>query len=98
MPLVSVGKPGSPYIPVVLDRLDDESERRADTVDILVHDLLHNGRLSRVVQTPDAVSPQVDRQFVATHSMRMRISLSFRRAFRNIESILRRSIPENWVS
>jgi hypothetical protein len=28
----------------------------ADAVDILVHDLLHDSRLSRVVQTPNAVS------------------------------------------
>ena len=48
----------SQNIPVVLDRLDDEAERRADAVDVLAHDLLHNSRLSCIVQAPCLVSSQ----------------------------------------
>lgn len=43
---VMVGHSNPPFI---VDSLDDETESRADGVDILAHDLLDNGRLARIV-------------------------------------------------
>ena len=44
------------HIPVVLYRLDDEAQCWADTVHVLVHDLLHNGCLSCIVQATSTVN------------------------------------------
>jgi hypothetical protein len=38
-------------IPVKIDRLDDKAQRRADSGDILVHDLFDDGRLASIVET-----------------------------------------------
>lgn len=43
-------------LPLVVDSLDDETERRADGVDILSHNLFDNCRLSCIVQAPDDFS------------------------------------------
>lgn len=44
------------YIPIVVNRLDDEPKRWADAVDVLIHNLLYDGRLARIVETPGTVS------------------------------------------
>lgn len=37
-------------LPVIVDRLDNETQRRADAVHIFIHDLLDNRRLTGVVE------------------------------------------------
>lgn len=49
-------------IPVILDCLDNKSQSWADAVHVFVHDLLHNRRLSRIVETPAEVSLQQTKQ------------------------------------
>lgn len=39
------------HIPFVVDGLDDEPQRGADSVHIFAHNLLNNRRLARVVET-----------------------------------------------
>jgi hypothetical protein len=39
------------YLPLVVNRLDDEAQRRAHCVDIFSHNLLDNRRLSRIVES-----------------------------------------------
>jgi hypothetical protein len=39
------------YLPLVVNRLDDEAQRRAYCVDIFSHNLLDNRRLSRIVES-----------------------------------------------
>jgi hypothetical protein len=39
-------------IPIVFYCLDDEAECRADAVHVFIHNLLHDGRLSCIVQSP----------------------------------------------
>lgn len=39
-------------LPLVVNGLDNESQRRADRVDVLAHDLLDNRRLPSIVQAP----------------------------------------------
>lgn len=36
-------------LPLVFNRLDDESQRRANRVDVLVHDFLDDGGFARIV-------------------------------------------------
>jgi hypothetical protein len=43
-------------LPLVFNSLDDKAERRADAIHILVHDLLDDGRLSRIIQPPSQQS------------------------------------------
>lgn len=40
------------HIPFIVYGLDDEAQSWADSVDILTHDLLHNGGLACIVQAP----------------------------------------------
>lgn len=42
-------RPQSTDSPLIIYRLDDEAEGRADGVDILAHDLLDDGCLARIV-------------------------------------------------
>jgi hypothetical protein len=44
------------YLPFVVNSLDDKSQGRADTVDILAHDLFHNGCLSCIIESAFKVS------------------------------------------
>lgn len=77
-------------LPIVLDRLDDKSKSRADTVYVLVHDLLHNGSLACIVQTPGSSQQHSFFQTCMcykSYSIKILISLSFKRAFRKIDSI-----------
>lgn len=39
--------------PFIINGLDDETQSRTDSVDILSHDLFDDGGLSRIVQAPD---------------------------------------------
>jgi hypothetical protein len=39
------------FLPLVVNRLDDEAQRRAYCVDIFSHNLLDNRRLSRIVES-----------------------------------------------
>jgi hypothetical protein len=75
-------------IPVIFDCLDDETKSRADTVDVFIHDLLHDRSLSCIVKPTNAISRKHRKRILGTHSISIRISLSFRRALRRIESIL----------
>lgn len=76
-------------LPLVVNRLDDEAERRADFIDILVHNLPDDGSLACVVQATTFNSANhLTQPPRRTHSIRILISLSFRRAFLKIESIL----------
>jgi hypothetical protein len=49
-------------LPIVFNRLYDETQCRTDAVDIFVHDLLHYGRLPCIVQSPYAVSLRCSKQ------------------------------------
>jgi hypothetical protein len=83
----SVPKQSSPF---VVDGLDDEAKGRADGVDILAHDLFHNGCFSRIVQPTEtmwSVQSWVGNEKRFTNSIRIRSSLSLSRAFRKIDSI-----------
>lgn len=40
------------HLPVVFNCFDDEAKSRADSVDILVHHLLHYGSLACIVESP----------------------------------------------
>jgi hypothetical protein len=76
-------------LPIIVDGLDDEPQGRADRVDILAHDLLDDCGLSRVVQAPKkGVSQGCSAKPWKTHSIRIRISLSFSRAFLRMESMM----------
>jgi hypothetical protein len=44
------------FVPVIFDRLDNEPKSRTDTVDVFIHNLLHDGRLSRIVKPTNAIS------------------------------------------
>jgi hypothetical protein len=76
-------------LPVVFNCLDDEAQSWTDTVHILIHNSLDDGCLSSVVQTP-TLCQRRHRETSKSwelHSINIRISLSFRRAFRKIDSI-----------
>jgi hypothetical protein len=77
-------------VPIVFDSLDDEAKCRADAVHIFVHDLLYDCCLACVVQTPSMQSAFAFARHTEgqTYNIRIRISLSFSRAFRNIDSIM----------
>ena len=47
------------HSPVVVDRFDDKSQRRTDTVHIFVHDPLHYRGLSSVVETSSELQFQL---------------------------------------
>jgi hypothetical protein len=76
-------------LPVVFNRLDDEAQSWTDTVHVLVHDLLDDGCLSSIVQAPTSSQQRhLDTsKSWELHSINIRISLSFRRAFRKIDNI-----------
>lgn len=44
--------------PIVVDRLDVEAESGADRVDVFAHDLLDDGRLSRIVEATASLLAQ----------------------------------------
>jgi hypothetical protein len=77
-------------IPFVLNGLYYEAKGWADGVYILVHNSLDDGGLSSIVKTSASVIRFLSRlgKRMRSHSIRMRISLSLRRALRKIESIL----------
>lgn len=77
------------FLPFKIDRLDDEPERRTDTINVLFHDSLHDSRLASVIQTPWLVSICVYASAAQTHNIKIRISLSFRRAFRRTDNMSR---------
>lgn len=80
------------YSPVPFNRLDDETESGRDIVDVFVHHTLDYGRFPSIIQA--SLHHQLGRTVVAsglhvtTYSSNIRISLSFNRALRSIESIL----------
>jgi hypothetical protein len=51
-------------IPVKIYRLDDKAQRRANSGDILVHDLFDDGCLARIVETTALLFSGVDRKFL----------------------------------
>lgn len=55
------------YPPLVVNRLDDEPQRRRHRVDVFIHDLLHDCRLSRIVKPTVFVAGQP----VDVHSSRV---------------------------
>ena len=75
----------------MLDGLNDEAKCWTCIVNVLLHDMLHCCRLSRVVQSAfleSAKRPTSQNPVFGTDSIKIRISLSFVRAFLRIESIL----------
>lgn len=77
-------------IPIIIYRLDNEAKRRADAVDVLIHDLLHDSRLARIVQPPAQLlsyGMTISNRRNA-YNINILISLSLRRAFRKIDSIV----------
>ena len=40
------------YLPLEINRLYDESKRWANSVDILIHNALDDGRLARIIKAP----------------------------------------------
>lgn len=50
--LVCQSSKQSSYVPAVVDGLYYETKRWTDAVDIFIHDLLHDSRLSCIVQAP----------------------------------------------
>jgi hypothetical protein len=71
-----------------VDRLDDKSQRWAHSVDIFIHDPLDNSRFARIVESAARSSARASNvKQHGTDSISTRISLSFNRAFRSIESI-----------
>lgn len=79
--------------PLIVYRLDDEAESRANGVDVLAHDLLYDSCLARIVQTtilsrqhPHRVKMLVRGQEM--YSINILSSLSFNLAFLSMESIV----------
>lgn len=75
-------------VPIIFDRFDDKAESRAHAVHVFVHDFLHDGGLSCIVQAPMQSAYIATRQVQRTYNINILISLSFKRAFRRIDSIL----------
>lgn len=79
-------------IPLKIYCLDDKTQCRADSSDIFVHNLLNDGGLPGIVQTSVAmaISESLRKLYVSrgkTYSIRIRISLSFSRAFLKLDNI-----------
>ena len=75
----------------MLNGLDDEAKSRTRIVDVLLHDLLHDCRLPSIIKSAISESTKNvawQRSSLGTDSIRIRISLSLRRAFRRIESMV----------
>lgn len=74
----------------MFNRLDDETKCRTDSIDVFTQYAFDNCRLAGVVKSSDGTcQPRSDNMAgPATHSIKMRISLSFRRAFLNIDNIV----------
>lgn len=72
---------------MVFNRLNDETERWTNSIDILLHDPLNNRRLSRIVQASVSVSSNMSCP-ISTCNMSILISLSLSRAFLKIDSIM----------
>jgi hypothetical protein len=81
-------------VPAIFYRLDDEAECRADAIHVFVHNLLYDGRLSGIVQSPMQSAFATANKSKSTHSIKIRISLSFKRAFRSMDSILDRVLSD----
>jgi len=75
------------HLPIVIDGLDDESERGADSIDIFIHDLLDYCGFASIVQTPSQRQLEPFTHLRLTYSIKILISLSLRRAFRRIDNI-----------
>lgn len=77
------------HLPVMFNRLDDETKCRTDSIDVFTQYAFDNCRLAGVVKSSDGTcQPKGDKVAgSATHSIKIRISLSFRRAFLNIDNI-----------
>jgi len=74
-------------LPIIIDGLDDETERRTDSVDIFIHNLLDYRGFASIIQTPLHHQLELYTHLQLTHSIRILISLSLRRAFRRIDNI-----------
>lgn len=81
-------------IPFVVDGLNDKPQCWADRIDVLVHDLLDYSCFARIVKAsafrqlsfPSSLFPAK----LVSYSIKILSSLSLRRAFRRIDSILGR--------
>jgi len=79
-------------VPFILDCLYDEAQCRTDTVDWFIKQFLAYCGFPCCIETPGSnnvnrhLSPRQQR--ATTYNSRMRISLSFKRAFLNIDNIL----------
>lgn len=83
---------GAARSPSIVYRLDDEPKCWANIIDVLIQEFLDYGRFASIVQS-SAVNQHTNRSNrAATHSINTRISLSFRRALRRMESIVPRHI------
>lgn len=81
-------------LPSEINGFDDKSQCRTHRGDILVHNLLDNGRFPGIIQAPILQSLAEDFQRLRPpYSIKTRISLSFRRAFRRIDSMVPEITP-----
>ena len=78
------------YTPVIFNGLYDEPKCWIDRVHILIHQFLNDCGFTGVIQTTEMASAKlIQYQCRTTDSINILISLSFNRALRNIESIVR---------
>lgn len=77
-------------LPFVVNSLDNKAERGRHGVDILPHNPLHDRGLPGIIKSPFQNQPwlfQAVKSCRGAHSIKIRISLSFRRAFLSIDNI-----------
>lgn len=82
---------GERNLPIIFNGFDDKPQGRTDTVHVFIHDFLDDRGLPGIVQPAARRQNQACRLSLVTHSIRIRISLSLRRAFRRIDSIFEKS-------
>lgn len=76
--------------PFVVYGFDDEPECGAHGMNVFIHDLLDYGRFPCVIQSTltSSVSASLSQGTQSSYSINILISLSFKRAFRRMESIV----------
>lgn len=78
------------YIPFIVNCLDDESQCWTDSIDILIHDLFNDCRLSGIVKSTVADQLGCGRRATSlalAYSIKILISLSLSLAFLRIDNI-----------
>lgn len=75
-------------LPLEIDGLDNETQSWTNSADILIHDSFHDGCLAGIIKASDRLASYRTRSVIAD-SIKIRISLSLRRALRSTDSISR---------